>query len=247
MNTTKKKRFYGSLLSMLAGVLMIWSLSAAPVAAAKKPVCPKTQTVYFWVTENTFLENCTKHIYIKDLASNATFSNLKSSNKRIRVSHRNGINAVTLEVANAFIAERNFTSTISFDVKQGGRKYHLSCKVSFKKRPRIFSSLKIGSREYRSYFGNYDWIMDDVFVGKTLKKVVVKPASGVKLDKITAILANDKKVTLKNGASYRANSITEMRIYYSYRKKPTYYKTPSKSYLSRYGSPLQDNIVIWAI
>ena len=58
-------------------------------AAAKKPTCPKNQTVYInsWGGGYVKATGYSRHIFIKNLASNAKITNVKCSNKKVHVSN----------------------------------------------------------------------------------------------------------------------------------------------------------------
>ncbi|MGN0356119.1 MAG: hypothetical protein ACI4EI_13750 [Muricoprocola sp.] len=74
--------------------------------------------------------------------------------------------------------------------------------------------------------------------------MIVKPASGIKVDKIAVSLKNEQNKVLKSGDSFKANSISLITIEYSRYKKPKYYQKPSKAYLDKYGLPLKEKIEI---
>ena len=93
-------------------------------AAAAKPKCAKNVTCYLVALSDEAncseysIEACSNLIYIKNLASNATVYNIKSSNKNVQVVKSEKMSALSL------IAEpaRPGTKTkVSFTVKQNGK------------------------------------------------------------------------------------------------------------------------------
>ena len=203
-------------------------------AASKKPTCVKKQTVYLTRGDNpytrayyNFRQNSSA-IYVKNLSSNAKITNLKSSNKKIKVHSGLYANKKTVGRFKGVWVEASgckagTKSKISFKVKQNGKTYSLSCTVTVKKAPTIFSKLSIGGKNYASKFSGYS---DRILTLPKNKKIKfsVKMKSGTKLNEIRLVskkgvkkIKNGQKVTLKKGDYFV--------IDFTYTKKPANYSS----------------------
>ena len=129
------------------------SVEVQAAVKAKAPSCVANQTVYVVASfggantgdeaKNVFgLPDC--YIFIKNLSSNAKITNIKSSNKKIKATKRDGMNALELSAANP--SQRHslvgVASTISFRVTQNGKTYKLSCRIKVSERKSPFLSSK---------------------------------------------------------------------------------------------------------
>lgn len=114
-------------------------------------------------------------------------------------------------------------SKISFKVKQNGKTYSLSCTVTVKKAPTIFSKLSIGGKNYASKFSGYSDRILSLPKNKKVK-VSVKLKSGMKLNEIHLVKnggTNSKKI--KNGQTVTLKKGDYFVIDYTYTKKPANY------------------------
>ena len=246
MNVMKK--FWGSfLLCLMAAVLLPGFTSEA---ASKKPVCAKSQTVYIYDTKYSQMADTvySGYIYIKNLDSKAKITNIKSSNKKIRAYYVNNsfqkMNALSIEPANVTSTNRvksGEKAKITFTVKQNGKSYKLSCRLTFKKAPSPVKTLKIGNKNYASAFkGKSD---KTIKISGSKVKISMKAASGFKIGKIQASYSNGKTKKIKNGSKISTKNLTGISVYYSVKKKPTYYQKP-KRWSGLVSSPLQEYIYL---
>lgn len=236
----------------LCGILVCMLLVAAtPLlasAAAKAPACPKTQTVYFEKLTPVKGVNQTSvsgFIYIKNLSSTATITNVKSSSKYYTAYKRQGLNAIQIDVSNKFYMEEHAVksgekTTISFVVKQDGKSYKLSCKVTFKEHPAVFKSFKIGSKDYTSAIKGY-WQYGAKVSRSGQTQVKVTAAKNYKVDFIEITYRNGNSASskkIKNGQKVSLKNATSIAVTYHTTKKPQYYKAPGSDYRYYYeGQP----------
>ena len=116
-------------------------------------------------------------------------------------------------------------TTISFKVKQNGKTYKLSSRITFKRFDQVFKSFKIGNKEYASDFAGY-WGTEAQIKGKTAK-IQVAPAAGYKIDKIVAYYwhggENDESRKIKNGSKVALKDLMFIYVYYHPVKTPAYF------------------------
>ena len=202
-------------------------------AAVKKPVCAKTQTVYISYTQNPYVGNAgyfsTKNsagIYIKHLSSNAQITNIRSSNKKVKVTNYfNSSYAMRFRglYVNASGCKAGTKSKITFRVKQNGKTYSLSCTVIVKKEPARFTKLSIGGKNYASKVTGYSQKIISLPKNKKVK-ISVQVKSGMKLDGIYIINGTGAK-KIKNGSSVKLSEGNKIYIEYKYTKKPVNYSS----------------------
>lgn len=227
------------------------SVEVQAAVKAKAPSCVANQTVYVVASfggantgdeaKNVFgLPDC--YIFIKNLSSNAKITNIKSSNKKIKATKREGMNALELSAANP--SQRHslvgVASTISFRVTQNGKTYKLSCRIKVSERKSPFAKFTVGSEDYAQYFDGYMYVNADKMKGK--KKVYVKTASGIVLDSINVAYSQNgkyKSKTIKNGSIVNLTNCTQISVSYHMTKKPANYTAPTKWY-GVVPSPLHD-------
>lgn len=202
-------------------------------AASKKPTCVKKQTVYVskqntpytktvqWSTRNSGA------IYIKNLSSKAKITNIKSSNKKVKVTNMFNVSKNHATRFKGLWVEGNGCKTgtkskISFKVKQGGKTYSLSCTVTIKQEPNRYSYVKINGKNYASKLSGYESRV--LTLPKKKVKVSVKLKSGMKLEGIS-ILSKSKVKKLKNGAKVTLRKGDQIFIDYRYTKKPSNYSS----------------------
>lgn len=214
-------------------------------AASKAPSCAKTQTVYLTTNDGVnYMQDISSPIFIKNLSDKAKITNLKSSNKKIIA--YSGLTTDPVSLQGKYVAlsvnstglKPGAKSTISFTVKQNGKSYRLSCKITVKLRPTVFKTLSIGGKNYASKFKG-------ISVGGTLKPskktgtFTVKMASGKKLTKITLLRSNgDGKSTIKtikNGSKVTFKKGDIVCIDYTNTKKPANYNYTGDAYGFRGG------------
>ena len=225
--------------SMIMCILVLSLCSFTVQAADKKPVCEKKKTMYYSTMDDarfTYLYMPTSFITIGNMVPGAKITNLKSSNNKFIVFVYNNPNSAKLENA-VFVNEKDstmisvgktYSTTISFKVKQKGKTYPLSCKVTIKPLPSQFQKIKIGKTDYiKSHKrGN---IMQRTKKIKGTKKISVVPIKGVVIDTIRVIYLNGNKYTMKkvkNNQSVSFTKVCNMVIEYHH-SKPKYYKAPT--------------------
>lgn len=228
------------------------SVEVQAAVKAKAPSCVAKQTVYVVASfggpnvgdepKNIFgLPDC--YIFIKNLSPNAKITNIKSSNKNIKATKREGMNALELSRANPSQRQKNLVgaaSTISCRVTQNGKTYKLSCRIKVAERKSPFAKFSVGSEDYAQYFDGYMYVNADKMKGK--KKVYVKTASGIVLDSINVAYSQNgkyKSKTIKNGSIVNLTNCTQISVSYHMTKKPANYTAPTKWY-GVVPSPLHD-------
>ena len=227
------------------------SVEVQAAVKAKAPSCVASQTVYVvgafggpnanGEVKNIFgLPDC--YIFIKNLSSNAKITNIKSSNRKIKATKREGMNALELSAANP-VKRYNLagaSSTISFKVTQNGKTYNLSCKIKVAERKSPFAKFSVGSEDYAQYFDGYMYVNANKLKGK--KKVYVKMASGYILDSINISYSQNgkyKSKNIKNGSTINLSTCEHISVSYHMTKKPANYTAPTKWY-GVVPSPLHD-------
>lgn len=249
---TKKKSLYKSILLFFIIMCVMTLFSVIRVnAATAAPECSKRQTVYYSKTNMIpnggdwyQLDSISSHIYIKNLSSKATVTNLKSSNKKFRVEKRVGLNAVDVALGMEFFQnnlniKNGETTKISFTVKQNGKTYQLSCGVTFKPR-NVISSMKLGTKDYTK--------KAKVYSGFRLKptassaKFSVKLTSGYVLDQIYVYYKNNYVKKIKNGSTIsNLKNVNTIQVSYYVKSKPKYYTKPTKGFVNgQLKSPLHE-------
>lgn len=157
------KKLTCGILFLFIAALMLPNMQSE--AAAKAPTCKKSLTRYViqtidWTGQYIIAvqdgygtikdtrnqpggewENYV--IKIQNLSSKAKITNIKSSNPKVM---KAGYDKKYCKDG-VYVSFRKFgTSKISFNVKQNGKTYKLSCKFSFKKRPAPFKTLKVNGK-----------------------------------------------------------------------------------------------------
>lgn len=216
--------------SFLAFIIMAVSMPSI-TNAATNPVCRKTTTLHYQLSgsETVVMES----LYIGNLSSSAVITNIKSSNKHFRAA-KSGLcsNAIWIDRQNGYTIKNGDKTTIRFNVKQNGKTYKLSSRITFKKFGQIFKSFKIGNKDYSADFTGYWSTSANIGNGKT-GKVQVTPASGYKIDKLVATYwypnGRSAEKNIKNGSTISLKNLQFLYVYYHPTKKPAYYKAPEKA------------------
>ena len=187
----KIKKLRLILCSFLTLILVAVSMPVAANAAAK-PVCLKKTTLHYQIAgeQTAVMEN----LYIGNLSSSASITRIKSSNKHFQAAKSQVCsNGIRVDRKDSYTIKAGEQTTISFNVKQNGKTYKLSSKVTFKKFDQIFKTFKVGNKDYASDFAGYWYTQTSLGSGKKAK-IQITPASGYKIDKITAyyIYSNGK-------------------------------------------------------
>lgn len=216
--------------SFLALILVAVSMPVAANATAK-PVCLKKTTLHYQIAgeQTAVMEN----LYIGNLSSSASITRIKSSNKHFQAAKSQVCsNGIRVDRKDSYTIKNGEQTTISFNVKQNGKTYKLSSKVTFKKFNQIFKTFKVGNKDYASDFAGYWYTQTSLGSGKKAK-IQITPASGYKIDKITAyyIYSNGKSAekTIKNGSSISMKDLSFIYVFYHPSKKPAYYKEPKNT------------------
>lgn len=246
MKNRKTRKFLSFMLTLAMCAAMLMPVTAA--AASPAPTCAKSQVVYFEKTEAGFttFRAYRSFIYIKNLSSKAVISGLKSSNKEVKavkLSKNLKMNAICLEsnvgeyVSGA--VKNNDRTKITFNVKQNGKTYKLSCDVLFKTAPSPVKSFKVGGKEYAGYFKGYG-MHDAKKPSGSKTKISIVPESGYKIDNIYVFYKNGSK-KIKSGDSVSLKNATGICVEYYTTKKPANYQKPG-NWTGRIPSPLHDVI-----
>ena len=234
MNVAWKKRvkqFICGLAMCMIAVLALPGMKSE--AAAKKPTCVKKQTVYLANMErpeeyisdgdsDCYTTSISNHIFIKNLSSKAKITNIKSSNKRIKVT--NGFNTKDVRRFKGLFVNANGCrpgdkSKVTFKVKQNGKTYSLSCTVTIKKASSVFKTLSIGGKNYAAKFNGYSERILKLPKNKKVK-ILVKLKPGMKL---IDIIDTSTGKEIKNGQTVKLKKGDRLWINYRYTKKPTNY------------------------
>lgn len=216
------------------GLMMSEISGRVEAASVKKPSCAKTQTVYVSTSSSSktkYLQDVSANIFIKNLASNAKITSIKSSNKKIIA--YNGLSSDYIPLRGKYIGispkstglKPGAKSTISFKVTQNGKTYSLSCKITVKLRPSVFKTLSINGKNYASKFKGV--ASTTLSVAQKTGKFSVKMTSGKKLTQILLVQkrANGSPVvkTIKNGSKVSLKKGDYIIVYYKITKKPANY------------------------
>ena len=227
------KKYLKKLTAVL--VVLVMLLVSLPVSAqTTKPVCLKTATLHYQLTEGgttVVMES----LYIGNLSSSATVTGIASSNKNFQATRSNlAPNAIWVGQKSNHNIKDGEKTTIRFKVKQNGKTYKLSSRITFKKFDQVFKSFKIGNKDYASAFAGY-WGTKTRIAGKTAK-VQVTPASGYTIDKITAYYwhggENYEDKNIRNGSKISTKDLMYIYVYYHPTKKAAYFKEPANPALS---------------
>lgn len=226
------KKLRSMLCSFLAIMILTLALPTAAEASAK-PVCLKTTTLHYQISESGTV--VMESLYIGNLSSTATVTGIKSSNKNFQAKKGSlTSNAIWIDRKTNHVIKDGEKTTISFTIKQNGKTYKLSSRITFKKFEQVFKSFKIGNNDYASDFAGY-WGTKNKIKGKTVK-VQVTPASGYKIDKIIAYYwhggEDDESKKIKNGSKIATKDLMYIYVYYHPVKKAAYFKEPAKPELS---------------
>lgn len=234
------KKMKKTLCGFLTCLLLVAVTPLLANAAAKAPACPKTQTLYFEKlapVKNVNQTSVSGYIYIKNLSSTATITNIKSSNKYYTAYTRQGLNAIQISASNKFYMKNHKVkagekSTFSFVVNQNGKSYKLSCKVTFKQHPTVFKSFKVGSKNYASAIKGY-WQYGAKISRSGKTQIKVTAAKNYKIDFIEIAYRKGNKAStkkIKNGQKASLKNATAITVTYHTTKKPQYYKAPGSDY-----------------
>ena len=230
------KKTRNILVSLLACLFVILAAPTAVSAAAKAPQCPKKQTMEFYnayISGNEMPTEGDGYIYIKNLSRSAVITNVKSSNKYYTASKAAGLNAVyvtTSDYNSIHDVEDGEKTKLRFTVKQNGKSYNLSCAVTFKKHSRVFTSIKIGSKDYAALAKGHWMVEDKGTAPKSKVKITVKTVKNYKVDSIEICYKNNKSQKIKNGGKVSLKNAASIYINYHITAKPQYYKSPTAGY-----------------
>lgn len=212
------------LCSFLAFILVAVSMPVA-ANAATKPVCLKKTTLHYQIAgdQTAIMES----LYIGNLSSSASITGIKSSNRHFQAMKSQVCpNGIRIDRKGTYVIKDGMQTTISFTVRQNGKAYKLSSRITFKKFDQVFKSFKIGNKDYASAFTGYWYTQTNLRKGNA--KIQITPAAGYKIDKITTcyIYANGSytEKTVKNGARISLNDLKFLYVFYHPDKKPAYYK-----------------------
>lgn len=210
----------------------------AVVNAAAAPVCLKQQTLRFqkigdWNNggvQGTVVE---ESLYIGNLSESAVVTNIKSSNKNFTAQKIQGLNAIRVDRKDYdHIIKNGEKTTISFTVKQNGKTYKLSSKVTFMRFKTVFKNFKLGSTDYYAAFSGYRQPMVKLAKRGTVK-LQINPAAGYVIDSIGISYSgsgDSSFKTVKNGSKVSLKNAQSMTVEYHTTKQPAYYKAPGKGY-----------------
>ena len=247
------KKLRGIICSFVACLLVILAVPTAVSAAAKKPVCPKTQTLQYYrayLGGNSAQRSFgTGYIYIKNLSRNAKITNVKSSNKHYTATRVKGMNAIYVRETQK--TQRDFkydvkdgeTTKLSFTVKQNGKSYRLSCKVTFKAHEQVFKTFKIGSKDLASLTKGYWCVSYKDLAKKGKAKIQIQTTKNYKIDSIQVLYRKGEKFTskkVKNGSKISLKNLASFSVDYHSTVRPKYYKKPSAgTYVYFYGGTVE--------
>lgn len=230
-----KNKFQTLLCTLMLCTMFFVAFAGKEVqAAAKAPVCPKSQNVYYYVDDrftgvSVLTTLYSSAIYIKDLAPDAVFSNLKSSNKNVRVSDIAELYRMDAVAVSILAPVKEGTkSKISFTIAQNGKKYNLSCNITIKKAKNPLKSLKIGNKEYASSYKEIKDTKKVKFPDLSSAKLTYTPAPGFKIKYISVRYRDGKGKCVQSGEKVNAKNISSIYIRYGVTEKPTYYTTPGE-------------------
>ena len=222
------KKYFKKLTAILA-VLVMLLVSVSVSAQTAKPVCQKATTLHYQINEGE-TKVVMESLYIGNLSSSAAVTGITSSNKNFQAKKSSlTSNAIWVGQKSNHNIKDGEKTTIRFKVKQNGKTYKLSSRITFKKFDQVFKNFKIGNKDYASDFAGY-WGTKTRITGKTVK-VQVTPASGYTIDKITAYYWHggenyeDKKI--RNGSKISTKDLMYIYVYYHPVKKAAYFREPA--------------------
>lgn len=206
-------------------------------AATKKPSCAKTQTVYLTRSDTApgkyYLDytDISSHIFIKNLSGSAKITSIKSSNKKITGSSMLSdpyipSKSIILSGSNCKPGQ---TSKITFKVKQGGKTYSLSCKITLKLKPTNFTTFSIGGTNYATKLKGYSGTgkVANLKISPLKGTFKIKMKSGVKLMSVklvrTSASGKTTTKTIKNGSKVTFKKGDVIQVAYKYTQKPANY------------------------
>lgn len=248
----KMKRIFYSLLTCL---LLLFAVPTAVNAAAKAPKCPKTQTLpidkAYLTTMDKPVLTAAGNIYIQNLSKSAKITNVKSSNKNYTAMKATGLNAIVVyrsaQSQPDYQVKNGETTKLTFTVKQNGKSYRLSCKVTFKIQATVFKAFKIGSKNIASQIRGY-YIRSYTNAPTSGKvKLQIQPAKNYKIDSIEVTYRNGASVTnkkVKNGAKISLKNAVSICVNYHTTVAPKYYKKPASNYKGTYKTPLHNSFTL---
>ena len=248
------KKTRNILVSLLACLFVILAVPTAVSAVAKAPQCPKKQTLEFYrayISGNELPTEGDGYIYIKNLSKSAVITNVKSSNKYYTASKAAGLNAIYVQTTSGsdhYVKDGEKTK-LRFTVKQNGKSYNLSCAVRFKKHSRVFTSIKIGSKDYAALAKGHWTVEDKGTAPKSKVKITAKTVKNYKVDSIEICYKNNRSKKIKNGGKVSLKNAASICINYHTTVKPQYYKRPTAGYRGYFfggtvKSPLHESLYI---
>lgn len=237
------KKMRKTLCSLLTCLFVILAVPTAVSAAAKAPVCPKTQTLQYYKAYMNGREQRMGgygYIYIKNLSKSATVTNVKSSNKKYTAQREEGLNAIYVQCkeqgfgATSYDVKDGDTTKLTFTVKQNGKSYKMSCKVTFKAHEPVFKTFKLGSKDFTSLAtGHWTVSYRGSVQRKGKVKVQIETAKNYKIDSIEILYKNGENYTtkkVKNGAKVSLKNAVSVNVDFHTTVKPKYYKKPVSEY-----------------
>lgn len=206
---------------VLCAALFIVFAGKEAQAAAKAPSCPKTLTVYGY--RNDFSGERPVEVYgfeylqsssfaVENMTDKAVLSNVKSSNPKISVSGFGDRVYCRILRWKAGVKDGE-KAKITFTVKQDGKKYKLSCTVTFKKTKTPLASLKIENKDYASAFKGAT--MKGIDFPASKFKISYKSATGYKVADVVAYYKDGHTEKLERGATVDGKNIEYIEIYYT--------------------------------
>lgn len=238
------KKIRLTLCSLLVCLIAAFGLSTV-VSAAAAPVCLKEQTLRFqkiadWNSgygiDGTGLDGTVveQDLYIGNLSPSAVVTNVKSSNKNFTAEKVKGLNAIRVDRKDyEHIIKNGEKTTISFTVKQNGKTYKLSSRVTFMRFKTVFKNFKLGSKDYFAEFSGFRQPVVKLAKRGTVK-LQINPAAGYEIDDISITYSGSgasSYKTVKNGSRVSLKNALSISVQYHTTKKPAYYQAPGKGYL----------------
>ncbi|MCC8044111.1 MAG: hypothetical protein LIP12_01255 [Clostridiales bacterium] len=250
MKISVVSNFKKALLGMLLCITAVLVLGKTNASAASAPKCVSKQTIYYEANPDDLadISPISSYVYIKNLSSSAKIKNIKISNSAFTATKVTGLNAIAISLnedsMGSMISELPTKAKLTFTVKQNGKSYSLSCALTFKKNPTVVKKITLGSKNYTSALKSHWFIYANKPSGSTAK-LSVTMASGYTLKSIDVTYTTGKSITVKNGAKISLKNLSNITLLYKVKTKPTYYKSPTSSYITyNLPSPLYDYIWI---
>jgi len=165
-------------------------------ASSKKPTLAKTREMTYYPKTSVYWNQS----YLELLQNNKsvkgwTISRIKSSNTKVLTVKKSSVkNSSGVEIT----AKKAGKAVVSFRAKKGKNTYSYKCTVTVRKYTNPIKTLKLGNKNYRSQFANYDYF--NLNSKKTVKgKLTVSAAKGWKLKEIQLYNSKTQKAkTIKN-------------------------------------------------